>query len=112
MEECWNDVQVKGWKGYVLKEKFKFLKDKFRKWDKEVFGEVDLNIANTVVELNQLDELMTVGGEVIPEQRKLLTAQFWKQLNEKESLLLQKSRCKWIAERDAKHKVLSYLSES
>lgn len=104
VEECWADAQVEGWKGYVIKEKFKILKEKLRKWNKEVFGVVDLNIANTADELNQLDKIVADGGDINLDQRKLLTAQFWKQLNDNESLLTQKSRSKWIVEGDANTK--------
>jgi hypothetical protein len=45
----------------VLKEKFRLLKECLRKWNREVFGYLDLNIERTVKELNDLEGLM--GGD-------------------------------------------------
>lgn len=101
MESCWRDFQVTGWKGYILKEKMKMLKERLKWWNKEVFGIIDLKIDKTIEEINALDNIVVAGGQIDVDGRKLLFAQFWNQLHARESLLLQKSRAKWTLEGDA-----------
>ncbi|GAU13743.1 hypothetical protein TSUD_82520 [Trifolium subterraneum] len=55
VETSWKSFEVQGKKAYVLKEKFKLLKECLRKWNKEVFGFLDLNIETTVKELNDIE---------------------------------------------------------
>ncbi|PNX80939.1 cysteine-rich receptor-like protein kinase, partial [Trifolium pratense] len=93
---------VKGTKAFILKEKLKRLKEALKIWNKEVFGFKDLRIDKTVKELNEVEELIA-NGEIDPFNlnSKELVTKFWEQIRSKESLLLQKSRTKWIQEGDA-----------
>lgn len=61
----------------------KLLKEQLRKQNKEVFGFLDLNIDNIVVDLNVLDDLAATGGEVNLDLRKALSDQFLQQLRYK-----------------------------
>lgn len=101
VKTCWENFQVEGWSGFVLKQKLKLLKEKLQWWNEEVFGMVDLRIDESVLGLNSLDELVANGGVPKLEQRRVLNAQFWNLLHKKESNLLQKSRTKWLQEGDA-----------
>ncbi|MCI19886.1 cysteine-rich receptor-like protein kinase, partial [Trifolium medium] len=58
VETSWKSFAVHGKKAYVLKEKFKLLKDCLKKWNKEVFGFLDLNIEKTVKDLNDIENMM------------------------------------------------------
>jgi exonuclease III len=102
VEKSWKSFDVRGKKAYVLKEKFRLLKESLRKWNKEVFGILDLNIENTVKELNEIEGLLG-GDEVDVEltRREGLKKEFWSQLHFKESLLKQKSRMRWVKEGDS-----------
>jgi hypothetical protein len=51
----WESYDVGGWMGYVLKEKLKRLKGALKKWNKEVYGNVDSKIAALVGEIEELD---------------------------------------------------------
>jgi hypothetical protein len=81
-----------------------------RKWNKEVFAYLDLNIEKTVKELNDLER--SVGGDgndVDVPLRAALNKDFWNQIHLKESLLKQKSRMNWVKEGDSNTK---YFHES
>jgi hypothetical protein len=56
----WESYQVGGWMGYVLKEKLKRLKGALKKWNKEVYGNVDSKIAVLIDDIEELD----LKGEV------------------------------------------------
>lgn len=101
VQDSWNSFVVNGRGDYVIKEKLKLLKGRLRWWNKEVFGYKDLQIERIVKDLNALEEVATSGGPSNEAKRKLLCADFWKELIVKESLIAQKSRVKWIAEGDS-----------
>ncbi|PNX55418.1 cysteine-rich receptor-like protein kinase, partial [Trifolium pratense] len=62
----------------------------------------DLNIENTVTELNVLEDVIASGGTVSNAcNLKEINQMFWNQINRKESLLKQKSRVKWVQEGDS-----------
>lgn len=41
-ENEWKSIEVKGKQAYVMKEKFKVLRERLRGWNMEVFGWIDL----------------------------------------------------------------------
>ncbi|XP_058725573.1 uncharacterized protein LOC131596854 [Vicia villosa] len=48
VEGEWKSLKVEGRADFVLKEKHRLLKDKLKKWNKEVFGKIDLDIDKDV----------------------------------------------------------------
>lgn len=100
VEDCWKSFNVRGWKMFAFKEKLKLLREKLREWNEDIFYYMDLNIKNIVQEINVLDDLVDASDFQQPERRKELSSLFWQQVHAKESLIKQKTRCKWIAERD------------
>jgi hypothetical protein len=95
-------MDIQGKKAFIIKEKLKRLKIALKTWNQEVFGILDLNIDNTVKDLNDLEEQLA-NGVVNPSSinSKDKVRQFWEQINFKESLLRQKSRTRWIQEGDS-----------
>jgi hypothetical protein len=102
VKDTWETSCFSGKSAFVLKEKLKCLKEALKTWNKEVFGIEDLNINKTVKELNEVDErIATDSCDPSLFNAKELNKQFWEQLRNKDSLLHQKSRTKWIQEGDS-----------
>lgn len=59
MEKTWKSFDVSGNCAYVLKEKFKLLKQILKWWNKEVFGWIDMKIYNIVKDLHELNSLVS-----------------------------------------------------
>ena len=91
-----------GWGSFVLKEKLKSLKGEIKEWKKDAIGEVRKGIIKALEEINRIDELDESDGvgEAEISKRKELMAGFWKLSNYNESILWQRSRCKWVMEGD------------
>ncbi|GAU39170.1 hypothetical protein TSUD_372700 [Trifolium subterraneum] len=93
---------IKGKKAFVLKEKLKILKEKLKTWNREVFGNLDLNIDKIAKELNEIEDLAANGiGGLTFHNSKNLDKKFWEQLHHKENFLQQKSRTKWVQQGDS-----------
>lgn len=76
VQDNWSSFQVEGRDYYVLKEKLKMLKEKLRRWNREVFGFKVLLIENLVRDLNEVERVAAEGGSPKVEQRKVLNAEF------------------------------------
>ncbi|MCH80575.1 LINE-1 reverse transcriptase like [Trifolium medium] len=72
VEKIWAKLNIKGKKAYVIKEKLKRLKEELRGWNREVFGILDLNIENTVKELNEAEGLTSIDGIEVGQGRPFL----------------------------------------
>jgi hypothetical protein len=106
VETFWVSHKVEGWMSFVLKEKFKMLKSTLRAWHKNEYGGLEAKIEELVVEINDLD----VRGELVGlsalevDSRKDKFVSLWKFLKNKEALMFQRSRSKWLKEGDANTK--------
>lgn len=98
----WQSYMIEGWGGYVLKEKLKCLKTDLKQQHKLVFGSIDSRMENQCNGLHSLDILDDLFGledqEIV--RRNEISARLLRDLKWKDSMLLQKSRCKWIKEGD------------
>ncbi|XP_058766944.1 uncharacterized protein LOC131640567 [Vicia villosa] len=85
---------------YVMKEKLKTLKACIRKWCKDHFCRLDLDIGDGVEKINHADDLLAVCGEdatrELVDERSVAIRTVWRNLALKENLLRQKSRADWI----------------
>ncbi|XP_058784312.1 uncharacterized protein LOC131659088 [Vicia villosa] len=103
MEEEWKGIIVQGRGDFVLKEKFRLIKERLKWWDKNVFGKVDLEVEEGVRDLNALDD-MEFWEEEVKEavrihfedkfkeeclERPLLVGIAFKSLSEVDSLSLE-----------------------
>ncbi|GKV28181.1 hypothetical protein SLEP1_g37265 [Rubroshorea leprosula] len=66
VEENWKSTVVEGWKGYVCKEKLKRLRNKLKKWNSEVFGSFENQIAEAEAKINEVDN-KSEDGEITEE---------------------------------------------
>ncbi|KAL8492954.1 hypothetical protein ACS0TY_024238 [Phlomoides rotata] len=91
-----------GWGGFIVKEKLKFLKSDLKEWNSLIFGNLDSAVEGhkqTIQELDAIDDTFGLDdSEII--RRNEATALLLRDLKRKNSLLLQKSRCKWLKEGD------------
>lgn len=104
MSSVWNSFSVKGREDFILKENLKLLKEALRKWNKEVFGFLDLEVDKAVSSVNKL-EFLEEGGRVdnVDLFSKYLheaDLKMWQTLNYIESIFRKKSRHKCIKEGD------------
>ncbi|XP_058776636.1 uncharacterized protein LOC131650960 [Vicia villosa] len=104
LEEEWAKIQVNGSGEFILYEKLKRMKVCIRKWNREVFGWIDLCVEEKVESLNNLDNLLAEHhGEDISrlvDDRFNVTSDLWKSLSLKESMLRLKSRQLWLKDGD------------
>lgn len=75
MRSSWASLALSSNKAFVVKEKFKKLKELLRCWNKEVFGVLHLNTYNVVKDINALDQILTETSdrEVILRSREVTT---------------------------------------
>ncbi|XP_057452293.1 uncharacterized protein LOC130744119 [Lotus japonicus] len=106
VEEEWPKLKFQGWGAFILKEKLKALKVLLKRGNLDVFGDVNKHKMEIVIKMEGLDKKAEEGNLTEDESkaRKLLQADFWKINKLNESRLFQKSKARWIKERDANTK--------
>lgn len=67
----WNSFNIVGKKTYIIKEKFKLLRERIRWWNKEVYGWLDLKVERDVTKLNYMDDYLLNDNNVVIEDDKL-----------------------------------------
>ncbi|KAL8462439.1 hypothetical protein ACS0TY_033457 [Phlomoides rotata] len=102
VENKWNEYRIEGWGGFILKEKFKKLKEDLKEWNRSIFGNMEEKIEKHREEIWKLDALDDTLGleehEII--QRNHESALILSELQRKDSLLLQRARCNWLKNGD------------
>ncbi|XP_057789480.1 uncharacterized protein LOC131006301 [Salvia miltiorrhiza] len=112
VKESWDRSGIFGWKSFVFKEKLKKLKGDLKKWNSSTFGLIEVNIKNLKDEIQTWDAIDdSFGleeGELI--KRNKAATNLILQLKNRDSILSQKSRARWLADGDVNsiffHKVI------
>lgn len=106
VEKVWSGYDIEGWGGFKVKEKLKLLKEDLKKWNTEVFGSLDHKIDKLKLNIQELDLYDEVFGleeeEVI--KRKEATTDLFRSLKQRNSLLAQKAKIRWLKEGDVNSK--------
>ncbi|KAF1874954.1 hypothetical protein Lal_00007570 [Lupinus albus] len=93
VSNSWCEDSCSGRKAFIVKEKLKALKGKIKVWNKVSFGCLDSKLgqlSQAIQELDLIGENSTLNSKQLCSLKKLT-----------DSLLRQKSRCKWLKEGDA-----------
>jgi hypothetical protein len=88
---------------FMLTQKLKTLKGDLKRWNKEVFGDIELKIELEIESIKNFD-LKAEAGQLSLEDdraRKLCQESMWKLLRFKETQIFQRSRSRWLQEDDA-----------
>lgn len=85
VEDDWKRIMMYVKQAYILKENIKLLRGSLRKWNKDVFGWLDLKIEYVAKEFNRLDETLInnelMRDDTIEEIRKEAIEEFWRNLH-------------------------------
>ncbi|GAU38725.1 hypothetical protein TSUD_396540 [Trifolium subterraneum] len=101
--ESWGQETPMGWMAFMLTQKLKTLKGDLKRWNKEVFGDIELKIELEIESIKNFD-LKAEAGQLSLEDdraRKLCQESMWKLLRFKETQIFQRSRSRWLQEGDA-----------
>ncbi|XP_057790081.1 uncharacterized protein LOC131006954 [Salvia miltiorrhiza] len=102
IQSSWNEKEINGWSYFVFKEKLKFLKQVLKGWNKTSFGDIDHNIQVLKDEILHWDTMDDVFGLEDHENicRNEARAKLLCQTRNKNDLLRQKARIRWLQEGD------------
>ncbi|GKU89787.1 hypothetical protein SLEP1_g3881 [Rubroshorea leprosula] len=104
--KVWKSVEVRGWKGFRLKEKLRETKKALKKWSANHKVEVDRRIIKAeriIAEMDEKEEHNQLS-EVDIEKRRNGFLDLWKNMKIQESMWQQKSKKMWLKEGDANSK--------
>ncbi|PNY12726.1 hypothetical protein L195_g009361 [Trifolium pratense] len=99
----WATITGGRWKGVVVKEKLKALKETLKRWNREVYGGLEEKIVGLTKEVERLD-LKRDGGDFEEndnEAQKAFLLELRHLLQSKDSMLFQRSQSRWLKEGDA-----------
>jgi hypothetical protein len=84
VESSWASCNIFGWKAYVVKEKFRILKEKIKVWNKDVFQKFDsvlLQLKESISAIDIVVEKIDLSSEEIGS-RKSMVADMWIKLRQ------------------------------
>ncbi|GKV31782.1 hypothetical protein SLEP1_g40447 [Rubroshorea leprosula] len=104
--KVWKSCEVKGWSGFILKEKLKHTKLALKEWSNNMNMEVDRQLKDAEVTIARIDEKGEQNqlSDNDIEMRRKCFIDLWKNLRIKERMWQQKSRMLWLKEGDANTK--------
>ncbi|GLT56373.1 hypothetical protein SLA2020_294170 [Shorea laevis] len=98
VEDKWKEINVEGYAGYRCLQKLKKLKDFLKGWNKEVFGNMEIQFKNAAEKVEMIDlknEVVELEGSEV-NQRKESFQEIWEMLRMREAIWKQKSRSEWV----------------
>ena len=100
--KVWDSTYVQGWASFIIMEKLRALKVALKKWNAEVFGDVEAKLKEAENELHSMDlqSELRVLTEVEEGQRKEIRGLIWKLSKRKEWMWVLKSRMDWALKGD------------
>ncbi|GLT28935.1 hypothetical protein SLA2020_038370 [Shorea laevis] len=112
VENIWKTTEVRGWKGYVCKEKFKHLRYNLKKWNTEVFGNFEHQIIEAEAKIREVDdknEHTGVTEEDILSRREGFS-ELWAAWHRREVAWKQKSKLDWVQQGDVNSKLFHRIA--
>ena len=98
IKEWWGEAQVDGFASYIVATKLKFVKEKFKKWNKDVFGDIKSQKYNFLGIINSLDvKEETSGLTSVETQQRRDAKEDWAKITLMEEISWrQKLRALWL----------------
>jgi len=101
IEDFWN-IQVTGSPMFVLSHKLKVLKERLKRWNRDIFVNVYVLVKETEEKLKSLQDNIDVNchTDLLLEQQKRAQIEYQKALDIEEAFWQEKSRINWHLEGD------------
>jgi len=101
VRQSWNN-QVTGFPMYVLSQKLKILKEAFKVWNKNTFGNVHTQVTDVYKDLDEIQMKINNTGifDLLMDQEKAAQINLENALNVGEMFWHEKSKVKWHSEGD------------
>ncbi|GKV53234.1 hypothetical protein SLEP1_g59770, partial [Rubroshorea leprosula] len=99
----WENLQIEGWAAFKCQKKLQLLKEECKRWNKEVFGNVERRYESLLQQIEMLDKKSedTDLNENEVLLRKVCSQEVWEVLQKREAVWRQKSRANWVRLGDA-----------
>ncbi|GKV26298.1 hypothetical protein SLEP1_g35629 [Rubroshorea leprosula] len=99
----WENMRIEGWAAFKCQKKLKLLKEECKRWNNEVFGNVEVRFESVLQQIEKLDKKSEENdldeNEVM--LRKECSQEVWDILQKREAVWKQKSRANWACLGDA-----------